>query len=233
MFQSKAKIKIVPDGSGLFKALVSSIFGESCKCLFNPSEFTIQRSVNYAEHKVPGLDRPILQFINGEAEVMRFSLFFDTYAAGTDTNDWKLALTTKLPTYFKTDVRKYTDPFYKLLDVDEDTHKPNMVEFEWGNIKFKGYITDIQEKFTMFSSQGKPLRATLDITIKSTKKDNNVRNSPDRTKHHVLESGDRLYAIAKEEYGSCAEWRRIAVANHIDNPRLLKSGESIVIPAIL
>jgi hypothetical protein len=228
---TKATISVVSDESGA-SALVSGI-GDSCNCLFNPSSFSIKRSANYVEHRVPGLDRPILQYINSEAEVMHFSLFFDTYAAGTDTGDLELAVLSKLPTAAKADVSTYTQPFYELLDVDEDYHKPNRVAFKWGSINFEGYVTDINQQFTMFSSSGTPLRATLDITIKSSKQDNNIRNSPDRTKHHMLESSDRLYAIAAKEYGNCAQWRRIAAANNIDNPRLLMSGESIVVPAII
>ena len=240
MLQSKAKIKIVDNKSSnggilskVLKAAVSYFKHEDCQCLFNPSEFSIERSASYAEHKIPGLDRPILQFVNGEAEVMRFSLFFDTYAAGTSAQDLKLAATSKLPTILKLDVRRYTAPFYNLLNVSQDKHAPNTVAFEWGSMKFEGYVTDIQQRFTMFAPTGFPLRATLNITLKSNKLDNNIRNSPDRTKQRVIKSGDRLYSYAKDEYGSCTEWRRIADANHLENPRLLRSGENIVIPAVI
>ncbi len=230
LFMPKATIKVADsDGS----AQVSVDGSGDCKCLFNPSEFHIQRSVNYAEHRVPGLDRPILQFINGEAEIMKFSLFFDSYSAGTETGNLKLSLTNKLPTLAKPDVREFTEPFYKLLDVDESKHVPSLVTFEWGKIKFTGFIIDISEKFTLFSPTGVPLRATLEITLKSNKKDNNVRESPDRTKHRVVTSGDTLYGFAYAEYGDCAQWRRIAEANGIDNPRRVKSGESITVPAII
>ncbi len=233
LFMSKAKIKIAKDGGGLLGAIVSGLGLDDCACLFNPSEFHIQRSANYAEHKIPGLDRPIMQFINGEAEIMKFSLFFDTFSAGSETGKLKLMLTNKLPTMLKPDVRDYTEPFYKLLNVNEDKHAPNLVTFEWGKTKFTGYITDISQKFTLFSSKGVPLRATLEITMKSSKKDNNVRNSPDRTKHRVVKSGDMLYSFAYAEYEDCSQWRRIAEANGIDNPRRLKSGDSITVPAII
>lgn len=228
----KASIKIASGDSGMLSATISTSDAGACKCLFNPSEFSIQRSANYAEHKVPGLDRPILQFINGEAEIMRFSLFFDTYSAGMETGNLKLMLNNKLPTMLKADVRDFSDPFYKLLNVDEDKHMPNMVSFEWGKTKFVGYVIDINQKFTKFSPKGVPLRATLDITLKSSRKDNNIRNSPDRTKHRVVKSGDRLYGFAYLEYGDCSEWRRIAEVNGIDNPRRIKSGDRIIVPAI-
>ena len=228
MVISKAYITVQEGGS-----VISSALGNACKCLFNPSEFSIQRESSYAEIKVPGLDRPVIQYVGGGAEVLSFSLFFDTYAAGLETHEAKLFATSKLPTLLKTDVREYTEGFYKLLNVNEDKHRPDEVTFVWGKIKFKGYVTDIQEKFTMFSATGVPLRATLNITIKSNQVDNNVRNSPDRTKYRTVTQGDKLCSFAETEYGSCSEWRRIAKANHMTNPRLLKSGQDIVIPPIL
>jgi nucleoid-associated protein YgaU len=141
-------------------------------------------------------------------------------------------LNNKAPTLLKADVREYTEPIYKLLAVDEHEHMPPEATFEWGKMKFVGFIVAINEKFTMFSSKGVPLRSTLEITMKSSKKDNMIRNSPDRTKHRTVKSGDRLYSFAYAEYRNCGEWRKIAEANGIDNPRRLKTGESIIIPAI-
>lgn len=237
LFMPKATIKIASamggDNELELNAKVSTIDSNGCKCLFNPAEFQLQRAVNYVEHKVPGRERPILQYINGDAAIMRFSLFFDTYSAGSETGRLELMLNNKLPTLAKADVRKYTDPFYKLLNVNSDNHAPDMVTFEWGKMKFTGFVIDINLKYTMFSSLGVPLRATMELTLKSARKDKMVRNSPDRTKHHTVKSGERLYAFAYLEYGDCSEWRRIAEANGIDNPRRLKTGESIVIPAII
>jgi hypothetical protein len=233
ILMGKASIKVKDGGGGMLNASVSAQGLGSCTCLFNPSEFVIQRSATYAEHRVPGLDRPILQYINGEAEIMKFSLFFDTFSSGLETGNLIVAAKSKLPTQLKADVREFTDPFYKLLNVDEDKHAPNIVVFEWGKTKFEGYVVDINQRFTLFSSRGVPLRATLEITLKSSKKDNNIRNSPDRTKDRTVKDGDALYAFSYAEYGTCAEWRRIAEANGIDNPRLLKSGDHIIIPAII
>ncbi|MDQ7096757.1 hypothetical protein REC12_24495 [Desulfosporosinus sp. PR] len=206
---------------------------QKVSCLYNPAELQIQRSNTYTEHKVPGLDRPILQFINGEAETMTFSLFFDTYSSGIETGQLDLMLNNKMPTLLKADVRKYTEPVYNLITVDESEHAPKEVTFEWGKMSFTGYIVSLNEKLTMFSSLGVPLRSTLEITMKSSVKDNMIRNSPDRTKHRIINSGDALYRFAYAEYGDCSEWRRIAEANGLDNPRRMKSGERIVIPAII
>ncbi len=229
---TKAKFKVL-DGANKMLNTTALIGSSGIKCLFNPSEFTIKRSVNYAQHKVPGLDRPVIQFISGDAEVMSFSLIFDTYSPGVGAMS-KSALDSMVAVdLLKLDVRTYTEPLMKIASVDSDLHAPNLVEFVWGSISFKGYIQSISQKFTMFNMKGTPVRATVDITLISDKKDNNIRNSPDRTKARTVTDGDRLYNYSYAEYGTCDEWRRIAKANGINNPRKLISGDHIVIPPIL
>ncbi len=228
----KAKFKVLDGANKLLNA--SAVVGSvGIPCVFNPTEFTIQRTVNYAQHKIPGIDRPVLQFVSGEAEVMSFSLLFDTYNAAESSNQLKLVASALAPDLLKMDVRTFTEPLMKLTTVNSDTHAPSLVEFVWGSISFKGYINSISQRFTMFAFDGNPVRAVVDISLISDKKDNNVRNSPDRTKARTISEGDRLYAFAYAEYGDCSEWRRIAEANDIDDPRRLVSGTDIIIPPIL
>jgi len=73
---------------------------EEITVLFNPSEYTIESSVKYAEHNVLGLDMPIAQFVNGNRETLKMNLFFDTYSAGlgagSTMDGLKLAATSQL-----------------------------------------------------------------------------------------------------------------------------------------
>ena len=229
---TKAKFKVL-DGANKLLNTTAVVGATGIPCLFNPSDFTINRQIHYAQHKVPGLDRPVLQFISGEAETMSFSLLFDTYSGGLGTGQISVVGSTAAVDALKADVRTFTEPLMKLAAVDSDTHAPNLVEFVWGSISFKGYIQSISQRFTMFNMFGTPVRATVEISLISDKKDNNIRNSPDRTKSRTITEGDRLYNFAYAEYGDCGEWRRIADANDITNPRRLSNGEHIVIPPIL
>lgn len=232
---TKAKINVLDGKNNLTFATLASVTGAgTVHCIFNPSDFTIERSINYAQHKIPGNDRPILQFISGEAEVMRFSLLFDTYSAGVFTTIDPVAKSTVAPDAGKMDVRHFTDPLMKLTTINSDTHAPSCVQFVWGSISFKGYVQSISQRFTMFNMFGKPVRATVEISLISCEENKNVvKNSPDRTKARTVSEGDRIYAFAYDEYGDCAEWRRIAEKNGIDNPRTLEAGMNIVIPPIL
>ena len=228
----KAEIVVSETEHGFKAALLRTLIGGTGTCFFNPAEFTISREVSYVEHKIPGLGRPISQFISGGAETMQFSLLFDTYAAGLETHNLIQTLTSKLPGLFKSDVRDYTESITKLMEVSDHLHAPPVVSFRWGSIRFEGHMVSCSEKFTMFSSFGTPVRSVLDITLRSTVKDSAVRNSPDRTKHKVVTEGDRLDSYSHDEYGTCADWRLIADANGIDNPRILRSGTSVVVPPV-
>lgn len=210
--------------------------------LFNPAEYTIESSVKYAEHNILGLDMPITQYVNGNSETLRMSLFFDTYSAGLGTGSRadgiKLAATSQLSELAKIDVRDYTKKIYGLMDVKGDRHAPPLVEFKWGTLSFQGYITSVSQQFTKFTYTGKPVRAKLEVTFQRYVEPDKLlkgepRNSPDRTKFKTISDGDTLTDIALQEYGDAEMWREIARVNNIDNPRLLRTGAVIKIPAWL
>ena len=228
----KAEIVVSASEYGLKAALLRTLIGGTGTAFFNPSEFTISREASYVEHKIPGLGRPISQFISGGAEIMKFSLLFDTYSAGLETHNLIQIIDAVLPDVLKSDVRDYTRYITRLMEVSDDLHAPPIVSFRWGSIHFEGFLIALSEKFTMFNNFGTPVRSVLDITLRSNEKDSAVRNSPDRTKHKTVTEGDRLYSYSHDEYGSSSDWRHIANANGIDNPRLLRSGTNIVIPPI-
>jgi nucleoid-associated protein YgaU len=90
----------------------------------------------------------------------------------------------------------------------------------------------------MFLPDGKPCRATANLSIKEaqTAKEQleaNPRNSPDHTKRRTVKMGETLALIAHQEYDDPAEWRRIADANGIHDPKDVKAGTVLTLPPIL
>lgn len=233
------------DAITLEKAIIKKKHDRSWKftVLFNPSEYVLERAAQYAEHVVPGLDKPITQFIGGACDTLRMSLFFDTYSTGPEVGgnvEQKLmfTVTSTAPELLKKDVSQYTKKVYELMNVDGETHTPPIVIFEWGSFTFEGYVVEVSQQFTKFTFTGVPVRAKLDVTFKSqiSPKDQRLfepRFSPDRTKFFTLSEGDTLTEIAEREYGDAELWRLIADANQIENPRLLRTGDKIEVPALL
>jgi nucleoid-associated protein YgaU len=89
----------------------------------------------------------------------------------------------------------------------------------------------------MFLSIGIPVRATLTVTFKEyiTPEQQILENplqSADHTKKHLVMERETLSSIAAQEYGDPKQWRPIAKANNIDNPKVLETGQLLTIPPL-
>ena len=202
---------------------------EVIKVLYNPEQYTIEKSNQFQNVAIPGLALPIAQFISGNADTLTMDLFFDTYHSDAVE---------------KKDVREFTNKIARLLDVDKSLHAPPVCEFIWGehpksNEKagFKAIIERLTQKFTMFTAGGTPVRATLTVVFKEYKTIEEQlrevnRQSADRTTQLVFKDGDSLWLFSAQEYGDSGLWRRIAEENNIDNPRLITPGRELIIPPL-
>jgi hypothetical protein len=210
------------------------------KLLFNPTEITFDKKAQIAEITIPGLDSPVLQFVRGQSETVNMELFFDTTDRG-DMADHAVSVTTE------------TDRIYELVKIDPWRHAPPICVFSWnshfpgsdvtfniGNQKrnsFQCIVESVKQTFTLFSPKGVPLRAKVTLTLREYKtleeQFEQLRlNSPDRTHSHVVQRGDTLASIAARYYNTPGEWRRIAEANNIDDPRRLAVGAFLSVPPI-
>lgn len=100
---------------------------------------------------------------------------------------------------------------------------------------FKCIVESVKQRFTFFSPEGVPLRATLTVSLREYKTlDEQLAqlnlSSPDRTRSHVVERGETLAGIAARFYQQAGEWRAIADANSIEDPRRLPVGMFLTIP---
>jgi nucleoid-associated protein YgaU len=195
--------------------------------MFNPPEYTIAKGAQFAEIAIPGIDAPVIQFIRGQTRTLSLELFFDGTRIGSGFG-------------LAGDVRLLVDPVAQLGRIQPNTHAPPRIQFIWGlGLSFRGVVDNVQQKFTLFSPAGIPVRATVTLSIKEYKtleeqlKDLNLQSS-DHTKSRIIKRGDTLSRLAFEEYGDATQWRYIADANldTIPDPRRLEPGVTIKIPVI-
>jgi nucleoid-associated protein YgaU len=203
--------------------------GKPISVLFNPTEYTFERSNSYKATAVPGLVSPLLQFVNGEADHLSLDLFLDDY---TDPKG-----PTSLQQPEDDPVAKRIVAISKLLNIDRDLHAPPPVRFNWGPMDFTAVIEKLSRKVTMFHPDGSPARATLSVSFKEYRSlrkqlEDPRRESADKTKRRVTVGRDRLWAIAAREYDDANEWTRIAEANDLDDPREIEPGDWLMIPPI-
>lgn len=203
--------------------------GEVITVLFNPNEYSFDRANSYKSIPVPGLGAPLIQFVNGESDMLSMNLFLDDY---TD------------PTGPTTLQQKESDPLGKrlhdltrLLEIDRDLHAPPPVRFNWGPMEFSAVIEKIGRKVTMFHPDGAPARVTLSVNFKEYRTlrqlvEDPRRESADKTKRRVITGRESLWLIAAREYDDANEWVRIANANDLDDPREVSAGDWLELPPI-
>ncbi|NLS75687.1 MAG: LysM peptidoglycan-binding domain-containing protein [Chloroflexi bacterium] len=204
---------------------------------FNPAELSMEKAAQIAEIAIPGIDSPILQFIRGQNEKVTLELFFDTTEQGTGPG--AAPVTTR------------TNEFYALVKMSGREHAPPRCRFGWG-AEFPGLVhqagevigarkafdcvvESIRQKFTLFSPEGVPLRATLAVSLREYKsletqlQQLNLQ-SADHTRVHIVQRGETLPQIAYIAYQDPAKWRLIAQANGLLRPRELQPGMVLELP---
>lgn len=206
---------------------------------YNPTELQFEKQPQIAEIPVPGLDAPLQQFVRGSAEKLTLELFCDTTDAGMGVG--------------ARSVTEETDKFYGLVKIVPDLHAPPVVTFHWHDMisgatlneafgsqkrnSFTGVAESVRCRFTLFSPEGVPLRATVNLVLREFRPlEEQLRqlklSSPDRTHRHELHAGETLSALAARYYDNPANWRVLLDANRIDDPRRLAAGTVLAVPAL-
>jgi nucleoid-associated protein YgaU len=223
----------LPAVSGeLAKATILNTFtGESLRVMYNPEELKLEQGNTFAEVGIPGLGTPPVQYVRGKSRTLSMELFFDTYET-------------------REDVRTRTAPVVQLLEKDSRELAPPVLLFSLGRLQFQCVLVDAGQRFTMFLSDGTPVRSTLSVRFQEyVRLDVEIRQglffgSPTvsaavnaagavvgvSSTVHVTSAGETLSGLAGAYLGDPALWRLIADANHIVDPFDLGVGRSLVIP---
>jgi len=131
-----------------FKIRGSNDPNDSFDVHFNPSSLQYVISNNM---KNTGSGNSSKQYVDESTGKLTMDLIFDT----TDTGE---------------DVRLHSVRVAKLMEPDESDKTPPIVEFEWGLYTFAGMMQGYKETIDFFSSDGVPLRASVNLTLSSQDK---------------------------------------------------------------
>lgn len=212
----------------LQKAYLETETGAKIECLFNPAKFSFTMTNRWEADDIPSQGTPTKRFAGGGSGSFSLSLIFDT----TDTGS---------------SVTSYTNKLVKLMEIDtslsgydesKNNGRPPWVKFRWGTAihTFKAIITSVSVSFTYFSSEGTPLRATVDLQLEQYEPDANwgsqnpTSGTPKPHRTHQVQVGDSLDRIAARYYGDPTQWRQIATANGLGDPLDLRPGRLLAIP---
>lgn len=205
------KLSITPDG------------GKRFSVMFNPNSYTITKAVTWHPLADVRANAPSLAFGGGGARELALELFFDSTESPPE----------------KRDVRTETDQLVKLTRIQRDDKKqrpPPVCTIEWGgsdhkDFPFKGLVTSLSQRFTLFDESGQPMRAILNVTfMEFLSREDDLRKTDPELTTRTVRRGDSLASIAADVYGDAALWRVIALANRIADPFRLIAGIKLVLP---
>lgn len=204
--------------------------GESFVVLFNPTEYSVEEA-NSWEEQARERQKPELQFTAQALRKVTMELFLDTYERNED-------------------VRAHTGKLSNLMMVTTDDgnngKRPPKIKLSWGTadpnahnsiFPFTCVLESLKQQFTLFTGDGKPVRAKLGASFKEyILPADQLNQQPQRNSFPVqtytIRAGDTLSGIAAAVWKDPLKWRLLADANRIRNPRRIVPGETLVVPAI-
>lgn len=126
------------------------------------------------------------------------------------------------------------------VPTEKSTHnhrpQPPVLVLQWGGTwYFPCRLKRIKAKYTLFDSNGTPVRATVDVSLVEVPHDPPPQNPTSGgitgRKSVRLGAGDSLPSLSYQEYGDPNLWRALAEANGIDDPLRLRPGDQLLIPS--
>ncbi|NET68539.1 MAG: LysM peptidoglycan-binding domain-containing protein [Moorea sp. SIO1G6] len=213
--------------------------------LFNPESYTVKKGVTWSGSSQKEYNAPILDFGGGGSRELTLELFFDVSEGvkNSRSQNFDRKNNSLLDSTFIDDVREETNKLVALTRIRRVGGKeqpPPACKVYWGeaptnsDFPFVGVITNLTQTFTLFKSNGKPIRAKVNITFSEylNPEDDKRRTDPELTTR-IVKSGETLSSIAADVYGNPKLWRLIAQENQLDNPRQLDIGKTLTIPKLL
>ena len=149
------------------------------------------------------------------------------------------------------DVRKLTAEVAYFLTPQSTTREgrtgllPPGIQFLWGTFLFRGTVDSMEETLEHFSEDGKPLRASVSLSI--SKQDLAFEFAPEKggtsqgadaaaaaaggagspaagtQPRQMAREGDTVQAASAR--AGVSDWKKVAIANGIENPRLVPPGK--------
>ncbi|MEM0995747.1 MAG: LysM peptidoglycan-binding domain-containing protein [Bacteroidota bacterium] len=193
---------------------------------YDPAQMDLDYENRFLRSHSIGISAPPV-YAGEEQNGLVFPLFFD--------NSWVAADDS---TSSETTVRSQVDAFLALVySVNSDSHTANYLKVTVGDFIFSGQTESVRVSYSLFNSEGKPLRAQVELAITQTetvasRKAAAGLQSPDLTRSVIVREGDSLPGLSQKYYNTPHYYLELARVNRITNFRSLRIGTRIVIPPL-
>jgi Contractile injection system tube protein len=199
--------------------------GDELECAFNPKEITVSKSAQWKRTPNRRSRRSSTpEFVGTNPRSLKMALFFNTTGSRATGRG----------------VADHIDLLFSWMSPTDESSsnnrpQPPLLTFHWGDMTyFEAYLKQMSAKYVLFTEQGVPIRAQVNVTFEETPDSAEAQNPtsggrPGRRVHQVI-AGETLPAIAYREYRQADRWRAIALENRIADPFRLQPGTELLIP---
>jgi LysM repeat protein len=197
--------------------------------LINPASYTHTFRINYTDTQAQGSNGGSSDFNKICPEEVSFELVFDATGVVSDalpegSSARKEGLTEQLKTFRE-----------KVFNYNGKIHSPNYLKLAWGTFLFNCRLSSVKIDYTLFTPDGKPLRARADCSFIGYDDQTELalkarKSSPDLTHVVTVRDGDTLPLLCQRIYGSSAYYLQVARANGLSDFRRLVPGTQLLFP---
>lgn len=204
--------------------------------MYNPTDFKVNFKVVHDEGDVAGKGDITKKFLFSEPRKVTFDLFFDGTGA-SPSSVGQLASSLAINSGIQS-VEAQIQIFRKLAyQIAGKDHQPNYMMIIWGTFIMTGVLESAEVHYTMFASDGSPLRAKMKITVNEHIDGTLIGKilqlqSPDLSKSITVTEGDTLPLMCYKEYGDSSLYTKVAKVNNLKNYRQLKQGTQLLFPPL-
>lgn len=196
---------------------------EDFTVMYNPQEYAIKYQVESDDSQGAGTSGSASTF--KKIKPQNLSLDFTIDGTGVTTGETK-----DIPKR----VQKFLDIAYEFKG---DKHRPRYLMILWGTLIFKCTLDSCSVKYTLFNSDGTPIRAKISATFKgfiddkkrAAKED---KSSPDLTHRRTINDGDTLPLMCHRIYGDSKYYLEVARVNNLKNFSKLETGTTLYFPPL-
>jgi hypothetical protein len=200
----------------------SGAAADSFSVMFNPTSFSQKYEVEYEERQGAGDSSSPQVFGKIKPQEYSFEFLFDGTGTAADP----------------VDVQETVDRFLAVAGrLDGEIHRPMYLKISWGALLSKCVLKSAETTYTLFDSDGYPLRAKVKASFSENVEDTlrvaeERKNSPDLTHRRIVHEGDHLSLMCQQIYGDPRYYLQVARFNGLKNYRRLAVGQELLFPPL-
>ena len=203
----------------------SSVSHPALKLPINPAKVKLSKGIQYAEDRQLGSLNGSNTYVRYQPETFSFDCLFDMTCAMEDENEQQ-------PVHDMVDALEM-----RLYDYNTEGHRPSYVKVEYGDITFFGQLKTLDTEYSLFDSDGIPLRAELKVVLtgycsQKEEKSRFSKHSPDVSRLITIMEGQTLANLCYEIYGDPLLVVQVAKFNNLNGFRNIPAGTEILMPML-